>query len=41
MFILDCLYLQNIGKAPSYNVTTTKISFKVPDLFTYSPEIQF
>lgn len=39
MFILDCLSLQNIDKAPSSNVT--KVSFKVPDLFAYSPEIQF
>lgn len=40
MFILDCLPLQIIHKAHSFNVTSTEVPFQVPDLFTYS-NIQF
>lgn len=36
MFILGCLPLQIIDKAHSFNVTSTEVSFQVPDLFTYS-----
>lgn len=41
IFMLNCLWLQNIDKTPNSNVGSTKVSFKVTDLFTYSPEIQF
>lgn len=36
MFGLDCLPLQIIDKAHSFNVTSTEVSFQVPDLFTCS-----
>lgn len=41
VLILDCLSLQNIDKALNSNITSTKVFFKVSDLFTYSPEMQF